>query len=477
MRLRHRLALVFVITPSVMIALAFAVTLSFFERAQERQLDHALLARAHHRAQLVARDGEQALAQETLPEAPATDLDELVQYSAIYRIDGSIVAATENLGTPPPTLHELGLPQAMIAGLNIPRETVGLQFSARGGLLRGVLVHVDVAPGPGQRLLLLAASRSDIDADTWQLVRLMAGVFVGAALIALIVGWLLGGYLSRSIEVISATARRVGQGELGARVPRTMALREREIRSLAEDLNAMIDQLARLLDLSRRFVSHAAHELRSPLAALRGELELALHRPRSLEEYQAAIRSSLADADRLIALAEDLLTLARLESAGPPRQDRRFSLSAAIEGAIRDSAARVTRGVTVRMEVEPTNLRGRSADIQRMLRNLLDNAVFHNPDGGEVKVWLRAPAQVFGVVPGARRDLQICIDDQGSGVPPELREKIFEPFFRGESEREYSGAGLGLSIAREIARAHGGSLRCEAADGGGARFVVTLPSD
>ena len=94
MRLRRRLALRFVVTPSVMIAVAFVVTWKAFQHGQERQLDHALLARAHHRAMVVARDGEQALAQETLPEAPATDLDELVQYSAIYRVDGSVVAAT-----------------------------------------------------------------------------------------------------------------------------------------------------------------------------------------------------------------------------------------------------------------------------------------------------------------------------------------------------------------------------------------------
>ena len=475
MRLRRRLALIFVITPSVMIAVAFAVTLSSFQHAQERQLDHALLARAHHRAQLVARDGEQALAQETLPEAPATDLDELVQYSAIYRMDGSLVAATENLGTPAPSLRDLGVPETLISTHSLPRERVGLQFAVRGVILRGVLVHVDVAPGPGRRLLLLAASRGDLDTDTWHLVRLMAIVFVGAALVTLIVGWLLGRYLSGSIEAISATARRVGRGELLARVPTTTVLREPEIRSLAEDLNAMIDQLARLLDLSRRFVSHAAHELRSPLAALRGELELALHRPRNLEEYQEAIRTALDDVERLIALAEDLLTLARLESAGRATASGRFPLSAVIQSAIRDSAARSSRGVKIVVEGDPVTLRGRGPDIQRLLRNLLDNAVFHSPEGGTIKISTR-PVAAAGIAPG-RREILLAVEDQGPGVPPELAEKIFEPFFRGESEREYSGAGLGLSIAREIARAHGGSLRYEPGQSGGARFVATLPID
>ena len=472
MRLRRRLALLFVVTPSVMIAVAFVVTWQAFRHAQERQLDHALLARAHHRAQLVARDGEQALAQETLPEAPATDLDELVQYSAIYRVDGSVVAATENLGIPPPSLQLLGF--LKYANAAIPREQAGLEFSIRGNVLRGVLVHVDLDRGPGQRLLLLAASRSDIDTDTWYLVRLMAAVWVGATACALVIGWWLGGYLSRSIEVISATARRVGQGHLSERVPNTKDMAESEIRSLAEDLNDMIDQLSRLLDLSRRFVSHAAHELRSPLAALRGELELALHRPRSLEEYRAAIREALGDTERLISLAEDLLTLARLESATRRCEGSSFPLQAAFDDALRDSAA--AHSSTVRIDASFLDLQivGHRADIRRLLRNLLDNAVRHSPQDGVITVRATRRSPVPDVKAAPAQEVVLTVEDQGPGVPSELREKIFEPFFRGEKEREDSGAGLGLCIAREIVRAHGGTLTCEAGPHGGARFVVTL---
>lgn len=472
MRLRRRLALLFVITPSVLTALAFVVTLKAFQHAQERQLDHALLARAHHRAHVVARDGEQALAQETEPEAPATDLDELVQYSAIYRVDGSVVAATENLGSPPPTLQSLGFLTPSLTV--VPREQAGLEFAIRGNVLRGVLVHVDLDRGPGQRLLLLAASRSDIDTDTWHLVRLMAAVFLGAAACALVIGWLLGGYLSTSIEVIAATARRVGQGHLGERVPNTDRMHEREIRSLANDLNTMIEQIARLLDLSRRFVSHAAHELRSPLAALRGELELALHRPRSIEEYQVAIRAALDDTERLIALAEDLLTLARLESSSSRRDSTAFSLRSALDDALRDVAAEYGPGVHIKADLPELRVVGRQADVGRLLRNLLDNALRHSPKDGVITV--QAQAEHASNSSSQAEVVAISVEDQGPGVPSDLREKIFEPFFRGEQEREDSGAGLGLCIAREIARAHGGTLVCEASPQGGARFVATLRS-
>lgn len=474
MRLRRRLSLLLAATAILMVAAAFGVTLKAFEHAQERQLDHALLARAHHRAQIVSRLGEQALEQVTSEGAPGSDLDELVHYSAIYRIDGTVVTATENLGSPPPTLDQLGWQRS--TGSPVPRETIGLEFGVRGAVLRGVLVEIDVAPGPEQRLLLLAAGRGDLDADNWRLVRLMGIVLIGAMLCALGLGWLLGGYLSRSIERIAQTARRVGQGEITARVADTSQIREREIRSLAEDLNRMIDKLAKLLDVGRRFVSHAAHELRSPLAALRGELELALHRPRTVDEYQSAIRTALDDTERLIALAEDLLMLARLESAQPRKGVTAFPLQAAVDGAIRDSAGAQGGRVRIDVQVGTARILGRIVDVQRMIRNLIDNAVAHSPVGAVVQV--RAELLLRSSSESLQDSMVLLtVTDQGTGVPVELRERIFEPFFRGESERAQSGAGLGLSIAREIAIAHGGSIHCEAAEGGGARFVAVLPLD
>lgn len=463
MRLRSRLALALTLLASIAVALAFAVTLTAFRDAQEHQLDQALLVRAQHRADLIARLGEHALHLDVEPSHGPGDLDYLIQYSAVYRIDGSVVEATPNLGRPAPTLDSLGLRP----GTSFPQQ--GLEFVRRGQVLRAVLVRVDFVSGPGQRLLMLAAPRGDVDADVAHLVRLMLLVLLVLCAAAMGAGWLLGRYLARDIEGIAQVTRRVREGELDARVSSLGSLGTQETRALARDLNQMIDRITSLLAAKRRFLSHAAHELRSPLAALRGELELALRRPREGEGYRSAIGTALEDTNRLIDLAEELLLQARLTGA-PAVEGQPVPLRELIEDALRMTGPHAAHAgdedsrPAVQIEVEAVVVLGVRSELQRMVRNLLDNALTHTAPGTTVRV--------RGEASGAQ--VRILVEDDGPGVPDSLRERIFEPFFRGEAQREHSGAGLGLSIAREIARRHSGDLVLEPSPRG-ARFVATIP--
>lgn len=472
MRLRRRLAIALAGTTSLTVAIALVVTVTAFRHGQERQLDHELLLTARQLEDLVRRNGEQELSVQLPASSDNGDLDDQVQYVALYRRSGQLLHASPNLGPQPPPLGALLRPGAVFP---IQR----LEFPVRGTVLRGVLVRVDKQASPEQRLLLLAASRADVDTDTFRLLRLMLGVLGGAVALSLLIGSLLGRHLAGGFELLAAVARRVSTGELAARVTAVERLRDAELRSLAVDLNLMIDRLASLVTAGRRFVSHAAHELRSPLAALRGELELALRHPRSAESYRASIAEALDNTNRLVTLAQDLLALARLEVSAAPGAPGTVALRELVSEAVR--ASRVSRAaddpqaeVAVR-GVDPADipellLRGRGADLTRMLRNLLDNAIAHSPAGGEVR--LRCQVEPHRVV--------LSVSDHGPGVPPELRERIFEPFFRGDAERERSGAGLGLAIAREIARAHGGDVYCERpaapppARPPGATFVATI---
>lgn len=449
MRLRRRLAIALAGTTSLTVAIALVVTVTAFRHGQERQLDHELLLTARQLDDLVNRNGEEELTVQRPASSNNGDLDDQVQYIALYRRSGQLLYASPNLGPQPPPLGKFLTPGAVFP---IQR----LEFTVRGTVLRGVLVRVDKQPSPQQRLLLLAVSRADVDTDTFRLLRLMLGVLTGAMALSLLIGSLLGRHLAGGFELLAAVARRVATGELAARVTAVERLKDAELRSLAIDLNRMIDRLASLVTAGRRFVSHAAHELRSPLAALRGELELALRHPRSAESYRAAVAEALDSTNRLIALAQDLLALARLEVSASPAAPATVALRELVSEAVRASrvspAADPQADVAVR-GVDPPDvpellLSGRSADLSRMLRNLLDNAIAHSPPGGEVRV--RCHVEPHRVV--------LTVSDQGPGVPPELHERIFEPFFRGDAERERSGAGLGLAIAREIARAHGGDI-------------------
>ena len=301
------------------------------------------------------------------------------------------------------------------------------------------------------------------------MLQVMAAVLAAAAALALLTGYWLGVRMSRGIEGVAAVARRVSEGELGARVASRSVGSDDEVKMLAVALNQMIDRMGDLLNAERRFVSHAAHELRSPLTALRGELELALRRPRPVEDYRTAIQESLESTNRLVVLAEDLLALARVGTKSGVTEEAPTPLREVVEEAVRASLARAEARRTVDVDVDDDLLvNGRKADLARMIRNLIDNAVAHAPEGTSVRVTGRRQD------PPSERIL-VTVEDSGPGVPEDLRPRIFEPFFRGDVERERSGAGLGLAIAKEIARAQGGDLRLDDS-ASCTRFVATLVS-
>lgn len=461
MRLRHRLALVFASATSLTLAGAFGLAFGFFRHTQHRQLDYALAARADIEAEETMRRGGERLHIEQEPTGSGTELESLVKYGAIYREDGRVLDATPTFKGEPPSLAALGFrPES--AGT---RQSVDFPF--RGEPLRGVIVRL----GPAQQhgpVLLLAAPRGELDSDTRQSLEVMGSVLVAAALLALVLGWRLGVRMSRGIEAITDVSRRVSQGELHARVEHARVGGDDEVKALAIDLNRMIDRISELIAHERRFVSNAAHELRSPLTSVRGELELALRRPRDPEQYRAAIEEALESTNRLVTLAEDLLALARTGvAAGAPGEAPQAELAAVVDEAVRASTLRAEHRRSIDVTV-PAGLvvQGKASDLTRMLRNLIDNALAHAPSDTTVRVQARQPD-------AERSEVLVTVEDAGPGVPAELGERIFEPFVRGDAERSTPGAGLGLAIAREIARANGGDVVLEAGPGA-TRFVARV---
>jgi two-component system, OmpR family, sensor kinase len=462
MRLRHRLALVFGTTTSLILATAFGFAFTFFRGAQQRQFDYALVSRAELEAEETLRSGDDRLHIEQETTGSGTELESLVKYGAMYRQSGQVLDATPTFQGVPPALSSLGF------RLDSDPPIRMVDFPHRGELLHGVIVRVGPA-APHGRILLLAAPRGELDSDTRQMLEVMGTVLVAAAALALFLGYWLGVRMSRGIEAVAAVSRRVSEGELHARVNRNTVGSDDEVRALAGDLNRMIDRIADLLTAERRFVSNAAHELRSPLTAIRGELELALRRPRDTEEYKKAIEEALDSTNRLVTLAEDLLALARTGVVPASQEAQSLSVAQLVKDAVRASSLRAEQRRSVEVAIAPELfVHGRGTDLTRMLRNLIDNAVAHAPEGTAVKVSAEA-------CEGAPERVLVAVEDTGLGVPEELRERLFEPFIRGESERATSGAGLGLAIAREIARANGGDLALEDRPGP-TRFVATLPA-
>jgi len=261
--------------------------------------------------------------------------------------------------------------------------------------------------------------------------------------------------LTRRLEALREGVERFGAGELGLRVD---ASGRDEVAAVAASFNRAAERIEVLLRSHQSLLANASHELRSPLARLKMALAMA-------EGAQGTQRAQLqreidTDIAELDALVEEVLLASRLDAgaltlAREPVDLRALALEeAARAGAEVDDAA-----------APPCTVSGDERLLRRALRNLLDNARRHG--GGEV---------TLGWQPQGHGGVALGVSDRGPGVPEACRERIFEPFFRlpGHGERD-GGVGLGLSLVRQIARAHGGSVRCEPRDGGGSRFVLALP--
>ena len=294
-------------------------------------------------------------------------------------------------------------------------------------------------------------------------MRLLAPFAIGLPLVALAI-WLA---VTRAIVPLVRLARDVGLRGADRLAPVDAAEAPREIVPLVDALNHLFARLERSFENERRFTGDAAHELRTPLAALRTHAEVALttasdeRRRRSLEQVVAGV-------ERAARLVEQMLTLARLDAASP-RDETAADLgeiAREVVEAMRPEAA--ARRVTVELEApsKGPEVGGEPAMLHALVRNLVENALRHAPEAGMVRVGLGEE--------GGRAKL--AVEDSGPGVPPEFLERIFERHFRlpGDSG---GAAGLGLSIARRVAQLHGGAIGADASPSlGGLRVTVTFPA-
>jgi two-component system heavy metal sensor histidine kinase CusS len=432
---------------------AFVAVSSSVNDSQQRQLDLALAREAREEAVEAARLGGDELAISDRPGPAANDVGPLTKYGVIYGPAGEVLAQTPSWRGSPPTRPELPEPGSAAFDLWSLDEH-----------LRGTHVAIPAHPGT---TMLLAAPRSDLDGDERFLLRAMGTVFGLALLWTVLVAVAVVWRLTRDHRTIAAVARRVAAGDYDARI--RLHGGDREVMQLAQDVDAMINHLGLLIGLQQRFIANAAHELRSPLTTLYGELSHALRRSREPAEYERAIHEALESTERLRHLTEDLLAVARV-GAGPGELEvTRLDLAQLCQEAADLVAVEAAgRAVTILQPAMHPSVSGRHDDLLRLLRNLLENAVRHSPSGGAVQ--LRCE-ETGGHV-------ELSVRDQGPGVALADRERIFEAFYRGARERADSnlGTGLGLTIAREIAQAHGGELRLVEHHAPGACFLLRLPA-
>ncbi|GAB2515081.1 sensor histidine kinase [Nocardia heshunensis] len=275
-------------------------------------------------------------------------------------------------------------------------------------------------------------------------------------------GWLVAGRALRPLQQITLTARRVADRSLHERI--ALSGPADEIRDLADTFDAMLERLDRAFDGQRRFVANASHELRTPLTINRTLIEVALSDPEVPESTRKLGETLLEVNQRHERLIDGLLVL-----AGSEQQLTEYSsvdLSELAGRLVTDSAG---EDVEIRGEPETAVVLGDSVLLERLVQNLLDNAIRYNRPGGWVRVATRTDAAKAVVV----------VENTGPDIPPSEVDGLFEPFRRLDSAQRLASAGrnvgLGLSIVRSVAHAHGGEVRAAARPEGGLTVTVTLP--
>ncbi len=341
-------------------------------------------------------------------------------------------------------LTYLGAP---LNGVHFPRQT-----SVRENRHSGLILTAAVSLAPQEEAL-------------YNLVRALAVLSVGVLLTAALLGrW----YCRRALAPVTAmatAARDMSAGDFDGRLP-APGTRD-ELADLAAAFNGLLGRLQEAFERQRRFTGDASHQLRTPLAAMLGQVEVGLRRERTPEDYRGVLVRVQNQAQHLRDIVEMLLFLARADAEAQLPQLEVVELSEWLTGHLQHWREHA-RWADFQVQAAPAPARVQPALLGQLVDNLLDNACKYSPPGTPITV--RVEADADGVT--------LAVEDGGPGVGPEDVPHLFEPFFRSEQARRLglAGVGLGLAVARRIATALGGMLTLDAAPGRGARFVTRLPA-
>jgi len=329
-------------------------------------------------------------------------------------------------------------------------------------------------PAAGQNYTLVVLGSLHPQREMMEDIR---DTFLWAIPMALLLASIGGYFLARKslapVAAMASQARRMGAENLHDRLE--VANQRDELGQLAISFNQLLERLEKSFELQRRFVADASHELRTPVAILRGETEVTLSKPdRPPAEYRETLAILRDESQRLAHIIEDLFTLTRADAGQYPLTLTDLYLDELASDVLhRARSLAVAKSITLFSAIDPElPLHADESLLRRMLLNLLDNAIKYTPEGGTVSLHCQKQGHQYVV----------SVTDTGPGIPVDMQHRIFERFFRADKTRsraegDTGGAGLGLSIARWIAEAHQGRLELTRSDSSGSAFTAFLPID
>jgi len=414
-------------------------------------------------------------------EARANDLLPLVQYeNGRPTLAANIAAASPDLGEEFVRVYDASgavtFDTSGEAGV-LPRDATGVRgalggkASTRSLKADGEGFRVRIAPlerdGQITGALEVGRAMGDVVDTLTILVLILAIAYPTTLVTASFGGVFLASRALSPIDGLTRLARRITAEDLSQRL--NMRLPDDEVGRLARTFDEMIARLENAFRRQRQFTADASHELRTPLTAIKGQVEVALTRPREPGAYREVLQTVNEQVDRLIRLVGSLLTLARADAGQIPVASESVNLQELVGAAVEQvRAAAGQRGIQLAVEEGPSVTLPADEDLLlQLILNLLDNAIKYTPSGGEVTAgWGMKDTQV-----------ELWVRDTGVGIAPEHVPHIFDRFYRVDKARSRAegGSGLGLSICRWVAEAHGGSISVESTPGQGSTFAVRLP--
>lgn len=462
---RGRLALRFGATLMLVATVASAIGYAALRSILFSQLDSSLhrLAEIEAAGTADSRDETVHFHEELFGEAAEHEARP-TRYAQVWSVDGESVLRTRNLQG-----RDLHLPTGILERVATSEVPEFFEFAWGERRFRGLVYPLRLL-GPQHRahLLEVAAPTDQVLTVLGRFLRMLVLLVLGGAVVASAFGWWLAGHAVRPVMQIIKQAEALNMNRGAHRI--AAEAHTEELNRLVCVLNAMLARIDEAFENQRRFLADAGHEIKTPLTVLRGDLEVALRRRRTPEEYEAVLGQTLEDLREASSLAEDLITLARSDSGGlEPRLEE--VTVAQLLTRVADRYKVTAEGAGIRLDLAVADgivVAGDSALLERAVGNLVDNAVKYSGVGRFVS--LSAARRSEG-------NVEIVVRDNGPGIPAEECTNLFERFYRGDTGRRSTrGIGLGLAIVKAIVEAHRGWVDIQSMVGRGTTVSLVLPA-
>lgn len=343
------------------------------------------------------------------------------------------------------------------------RKFVSQTINIQGEEYKAKTIYHLIAPN----ILLYTGELTE---DTQDIMALLSRVFVTVFIIIIpitfFIGWLMAGHAVKGIKEVSHIASEIEKGQLDRRV--SVSAQGDEIAQLVDTFNAMLDRITVLIFEMTEMTDNIAHDLRSPLARIRVISEVALSNENTPQEFKSAASDTIEECDRLLQMINSALDTAEAEADTFQQPKQKVNISQLVQDACElfEAMAEQKRIKLIYHLEDNCYVHGNTQNLQRMLANILDNAIKYTLENGQVDI----------VLTHNKKKIEIMLKDTGIGIPEKDQTRVFDRFFRCDQSRSHDGCGLGLCFSRAVARSHNGEITLSSELKKGSHFTINLPA-